>query len=330
MNFKEFIGIDVSKSYFDVFIYSKKLHLRFDNTASGFEQMIAWISQQIHCGSNEVLFGLEHTGLYSVSLSIFLNEHQYTFCMIPGLELKRSLGIRRGKNDKIDAYAIAEYLYEKREKLKPYVLADQRQLILKRLLSYRERLVKERAAFKGRFKEYKSVLNQQDHLVLFESHQRMLEFQNEEIKKVEAELYRLIKEDEQLSKQFDLINSIKGVGPQTALLMIVLTRGFTSFTAWRKFASYSGIAPFPHESGTITRRKKVSHLANKRIKALLTCCACTAIQYNPEMKLYYHRRLREGKNEMSTINIIRNKMLARIFAVVQRGTPYVETYKFAS
>ena len=58
-------------------------------------------------------------------------------------------------------------------------------------------------------------------------------------------------------------------------------------------------------------------------------CAVSAIQSNPEMKAYYNRRIDQGKNKMSTINIIRNKLLARAFAVVQRETPYVDTMKFA-
>jgi hypothetical protein len=37
-----------------------------------------------------------------------------------------------------------------------------------------------------------------------------------------------------------------------------------------------------------------------------------------------------GKNKMSTINIIRNKLIARMFAVIKRGTPFVETVKYAS
>src|SRR5690606_30252675 len=120
----------------------------------------------------------------------------------------------------------------------------------------------------------------------------------------------------------------KGVGPQTALVMIVLTNGFTSFEQWRKFVpagnrSYAGTAPFANESGTFKGKTKISHLANKRIKALLSCCATSAIQFNPEMKMYYQKRVAEGRNEMSTLNIVRNKLLARIFAVVQRGTPYV-------
>lgn len=160
------------------------------------------------------------------------------------------MGITRGKNDKDDAKRIAEYAYEKREKIKLYKMPSAIFLKLKRLLSYRERLVKERAAFKGRLKEYNIFLNQEEDNVLFESQGRMIAHLSEEIKTVEEELYRLIKEDEKLAQQFNLIKTIKGVGPQTALVIIVLTNGFTSFDKWRKFASYAGTAPFPNESGT--------------------------------------------------------------------------------
>ncbi|UJH92699.1 IS110 family transposase [Antarcticibacterium sp. 1MA-6-2] len=107
--------------------------------------------------------------------------------------------------------------------------------------------------------------------------------------------------------------------------------GFTSFKTWRKFASYIGIAPFPNISGTSIRGKtKISRLANREGKALLHLCAASAIQCNPEMKAYYQRRLDKGKNKMSTLNIIRNKLLARAFAVAERGTPYVNTMGYKS
>ncbi len=330
MNFKEFIGIDVSKSHIDVFIRRPGVHAKFNNDQAGFQKMITWIKQHIDCAAEEVLFAFEHTGLYSLSLSLFLHERQHKFTLLPGLELKKSMGISRGKNDKQDAKRIAEYAYEKREKIRLYQMPSDTILKLKRLLSYRERLVKERAAFKGRLKEYSSFLDQEENSVLFDSHVQMLAHLSEEIKKVEKELRRLIKSDKKLDQQFKLINSIKGVGPQTALVMIVLTNGFTSFEQWRKFASYAGTAPFPNESGTYKGKTKTSHLANKRIKTLLSCCATSAIQFNPEMRMYYQTRVAEGRNEMSTLNIIRNKLLAIIFAVVQRQTPYVDTYKFAA
>ena len=48
------------------------------------------------------------------------------------------------------------------------------------------------------------------------------------------------------------------------------------------------------------------------------------------MKAYYQNRIAQGKNKMSTINIIRNKILARVFPVVKRGTPYLDTMKYAA
>ncbi len=50
--------------------------------------------------------------------------------------------------------------------------------------------------------------------------------------------------------------------------------------------------------------------------------AISSAQHNPELKEYYARKVKEGKNKMSVINAVRNKLLHRIVAVVNRGTPY--------
>ena len=55
-----------------------------------------------------------------------------------------------------------------------------------------------------------------------------------------------------------------------------------------------------------------------------------AIKINGEYKQYYKRRQELGKNNMSSLNIIRNKLVARIFAVVKRQSPYVDLQKFAA
>ena len=58
------------------------------------------------------------------------------------------------------------------------------------------------------------------------------------------------------------------------------------------------------------------------MKSLLNRSARSAITCDPELKEYYHRKVEQGKNKMSTLNIIRNKIIHRVFAVVNRGTPY--------
>jgi len=329
MKIKDTVGIDVSKLTLDVRIHSNQMFEVFENSNKGFKKMIQWTYRNSSFLRKEIFFVFEHTGLYSEELSVFLSKQKILFALVPGLEIKRSLGIARGKDDKIDATKIALYGYRLKEELQPYQMPSDEIKTLKSLLSLRERIVKQRAGYKASLKEQKRVLKKSK--CLFEIQQKMIEYGTKQILRIEKQIEGIIKKDEPLKHIYQLITSIKGVGPQTALFMIIITNGFTKFKNARKFASYCGIAPFPNRSGTSIRGKtKVSHLANKKMKSLLDLCAKVSIQHNAEMKKYYQARLAIGKNKMSTINIIRNKIVSRIFAVVDRKTPYVNFMKYAA
>jgi len=331
MEFKEVIGIDVGKVSNEAFIHSLKLPLSFDNNLKGYKTLLEWIKRQIAFSIDNVLVVFEHTGIYSFPLAVYLQEAKVNYIIVPGLEIKRSMGIQRGKDDIVDAKRIALYAYRRRDEVTPYKLPSKQFIQIKRLLSLRERLVKQKAGYEGSLKENKRFLIKKDNLLLFNIQERIIEHLNKQIGKVNEELQTIVSNDPEIKKIYDLVITIKGVGPQTALFIIALTNGFTLFKNYRKFASYAGIAPFPYRSGiSINGRTKTSHLANKKIKSLLSSCASSAVQYNPEMKAYYQKRIDEGKHVMSTLNIIRNKILARIFAVAKRGTPYVDTYGYAS
>jgi len=331
MKINETIGIDISKETIDVCTHSKQVHSVFENSNKGIKQMSKWALKNSPFPKEEILFIFEHTGIYSHEISIGLSSLGLHFLPVPGLAIKRSLGIARGKDDKIDAAKIALYGYRLRDELIPYEMPGENIISLKRLLSLRERLVKQRAGYKTSLKEQGRVLSKKDNKVLLGAQQKMIAYLTKQIEKVEKEMESLIKEDGELDKTYKLILSIKGIGAQTARFMMAYTEAFTKFENSRKFASYCGIAPFPNSSGTSLRGKtKVSHLANKKIKSLFDLCAKSALQHSPEIKAFYERRLQEGKTKMSTINIIRNKLLARIFAVVKRGTPYVDTMKYAA
>ena len=109
MNIKETIGIDISKLTFDVRIYSNQMYETFENTKIGFKRLVKWVNENSSFPADKILFIFEHTGLYSHQLSVFLSEQNIPFTIVPGLEIKRSLGIVRGKDDKIDATKIALY-----------------------------------------------------------------------------------------------------------------------------------------------------------------------------------------------------------------------------
>lgn len=331
MKIKETIGIDVSKLTIDVTVHSNKAYAKFENTEKDFKKMIKWTFKESLFEKENILFVFEHTGLYSHKLSLFLSKENIPFSMVPGLEIKRSLGIVRGKDDRVDSRAIARYGYRLRDEIKLCKLQSKELKSLKTLLSLRETKVKHRAGDKALLKEYKRTYKRIEHEVVFKVLEKSIKSLTKYITEIELEIDKIIKSDEELKHQYELVTSIKGIGPQIALYTIVYTDGFTKFKTHRQFASYCGVAPFPNVSGTSIRGKtKVSNLANKKLKSLLDLGAKGSIQYNLEMKTFYERRLEMGKSKMSTINIIRNNLISRMFTIIKRNSPYVDFMKYAS
>ena len=330
MKFQEFIGIDVSKNTLDVYNLSSSSCNRYPNTLKGFYNLQSWLKKSFGL-LDEVLICMEHTGIYSNGIMEHLDKEGLTFVMVSGLEVKRSLGIQRGKNDKVDARRLAEYIYLRREKVVPYKLPSRNLMRLKAQLSFRARMVKQRAGYIGSLREYKKYMSSEDAGCIITCQENLIESLSMEIKAIDKELKEIVKTDEVMGRQYKLATSVKGVGILVALTMIAYTNCFTSFKDWRKFASYAGTAPFENKSGiSIKGKTRVSHLANKRVKAVLHLAAMSAIRHNAELRSYYNRRIASGKNKMSTLNIVRNKLISRIFATVQRQTPYVDVFKFAA
>ena len=88
-------------------------------------------------------------------------------------------------------------------------------------------------------------------------------------------------------------------------------------------ACYSGVAPFKYQSGTsIKGRAKVSHLANKSIKALLHMAAISVIRLDGDLAGYYHRKVAESKHKMLVLNAVRNKILKRVYSCIRENRNY--------
>ncbi len=331
MDYLTIIGIDVSKLTLDLHVLPHHLDFQTENDVKGFKKIFKWLEKECGVCVSKSLFAFECTGHYSFRLALWMQKNEYNFVMLPGLEIKRSQGITRGKSDPADARVIAEYTYLRRDKIALTQLPEKDIIRMNLLLSLRAKFVRQRAGYKATIKEVKRAFSRKQEPLYFKTQENLVKNLDTQIKSLETELQKIVAQNPKLQEQYDLIVSIKGVGPLSAQTIIAVTHAFQKFPTWRKFACYCGTAPFPYQSGTsIHGRTKVSHLANKRMKSLLTNMASSAIQHNPEMKLYFQKRVENGANKMSTLNIIRNKLISRIFAVVDRGTPYVEIMKYAA
>jgi transposase len=331
MKFKEILGIDISKNTIDAHLYYADLHSQFENNINGFKELLKWVMKNSKAKSKELLICYEHTGIYNHKITLFLAKKKMFFAIISGLEIKRSLGIKRGKNDKIDSKVIAQYAYFRRASIKQYKLPTKTISKLQKLIVLRDRMVKQKGGYQATIKEFKACFTIAKNEVLFKSLRKIKDELNTQIVKIETEIKSLIKLDEELKEQFKLITSVKGVGLVLGVYFLVTTNGFTRFKDGRKYACYCGVAPFEKQSGTsLNARSKVSHFANKKMKALLYLAATSALQHDPEIRIYYQKRIEKGKSRLSTINIVKNKIIHRVYAVINRGTPYVELSKFAA
>ena len=331
-----FIGIDISKKWIDVCLScdgkkSQMPHGRFFNGTSGFKKMLAFIKtyQAKHQVQGQWLFCMEHTGVYVLPLCCFLEEQSLDYVLQSALVIAKSLGLRRTKSDPADAASITRYAFLHRDELRLSRLASARLLKIKDLLSFRSRLVKANKGLKVAATEL-SAFAKNSSIVRPMSDQVCGQLSTH-IKQVEHTIRNLIKECQNLNATFELITSLKGIGLIIGAHLLVYTNGFTAFQNARQFACYIGIAPFQYASGSSVKKPdRVSHLANKKLKTLISCGALNARRFDKQINAYYHRLVENGKNPFLVQNNVKNKLVQRIFAVVKRGTPYVELEQFNS
>ena len=191
-------------------------------------------------------------------------------------------------------------------------------------MAHRDKLVADKASYQSRLKELKMQLADKLAMQVIKSSQHLLAVLSIEIKETEASIKVLIQENELLNSNYSLATSVRGIGFATAVHFLIATQNFTRFDTHRKFACYCGVAPFENSSGTSVRGKtKTSTLANRKLKSLLTMAAICAIQHDPDLKEKYQQKLKEGKAKMCALNIIRAKLIERVFAVIKRQSPYI-------
>ena len=304
-------------------------HMIIENNSNGINEIMKYL-KKIKITLDKVLFCFEDTGVYSCPLMYYLSKKQLDYWMVPAIEIKRSKGISRGKTDKSDAKDIAYYAHTHLHKLRLGSVSSTAIAELKLLMSERDKLMKAIKMF-GTIKENEGFLPSEILQETMKVSLNMIKHLQKNLDKIETRMSSIIAENQDLEKQKELLESIPGIGFQTAVYLIVATRGFKNFQNWRQLACYAGVAPFEHSSGSSIRgRTKTSHLADKKLKSLLNMCALSAIRYDIELKTYYEKKVSEGKNKMLVINNIRGKLLARAFAVINREKPYVNTRKYAS
>ncbi|GHT64487.1 hypothetical protein FACS189451_12120 [Bacteroidia bacterium] len=336
---KLFIGIDFSKEKLDATIIlacgmqelGSREYGSFPNETKGYRKLYNWVKTNAwDTTPEEWLFCGEDTGSCSLGLSKWLYGKGYDIWIENAYAIKHSSGIQRVKNDKADSAVIAEYAWRRQDKAILFEPLSESLSGLREVFLYRHKLVGQKVAMELR-KENKS-----------QEKSKALSFINRKSKHLIAEIKKSIEEcdkmidaiieaDEELKENYAIITSIKGVARQNATCLLVYTNNFKKFDCDpRKIACYYGVAPFGKQSGkSVNTPAHTSHFANKLIKSLLGQAAHIAKIYNPQIREYYQRLIRNGKKPQVALNNVKNKLIRIIVALIRKKVPYDQnTYRF--
>jgi len=324
--YQHYFGVDISKKTVDITFVSdgQTTHQQFSNDPAGMQELLQWLNE-LNLDLNAVLFCMEATGLYCFPLTRFLTSNAIDIWIEHASQIKKANALSRGKNDKIDSKRIAEYAVKNLDRLRLWRPMDATLEKIKHLASLRERLVETKKRLITPIQEFEEVGNTEMAKMLAKTIKASLAAVDKDLKNVEGKIIETVNGDENLKQLYKLITSVVGIGFVTAINLLIYTNGFTVMKDARKLACYCGVAPFEYSSGSSVRgRTKVHFMANKKLKCNLHMASLSAVKLDADLKTYYERKVAEGKSKLSVLNAVKNKLLARVVAVVNKKQEYVK------
>jgi transposase len=334
------VGIDISKEKIDASAIDvregqiglvKLGYQVFENRPMGFRRMIVWAKRLIKGTRHEdVLFCCETTGGYDRALCDYVYAKGLDIWRESALQIKRSMGVRKGKDDKADSLMIAEYAMRHMDKAVFYETPSEAVRELKALFLYRYKPVQEKTEKTVRMKEMEATAAKSKSMTfILRNARQSIKAIDKSIKECERQILQIYSDNENLKKNYDHINSVSGIGIVNATAFIAYTNNFANFTTANKIASYWNCASFREMSGTsVDKKAYVKCYSSSLLKAYLTQAAECTVKNHGIYHDYYLRLNAAGKPYGVIINNVRNKLIHMVFSLVNNDMDYEENHEF--
>jgi transposase len=307
MTYIHFIGIDVSRKWFDAVAHAKAAKpARFTNDEAGFAAFVRCFAEALP----QALVVMEATGGYETALMQVLlarGVRMHRADPRAASHFIRSLG-RRAKTDALDARALARYAAERHAELRLVQPQDAAQDELQLLQARRADLVAARAAERNRLKHPR-------YAGLREEIQSMIAELQRRIDAYDARIDALIAQCRDLTRKRDVLTAVTGVGRQTAVTLLACMPQLGCLTR-RQAASLAGCAPHPRDSGKHTGYRRTQG-GRKTVRNALFMAAMTARNFNPQLRAFYARLIQNGKKPMVALTAIMRKLITILNAKIR-------------
>jgi transposase len=302
-----FIGIDVSKSKFDVRILPEDVHLTCAYDDEGIARLLTDLPK------HECVVVLEATGGLERRLAAALVDAGHATSIVnprQARDFARGIGLL-AKNDSLDARVLA--VYAQYATLRPFQKPSEKQQELNALVLRRRQLLTLQTAERNR-------LEQTTGKVPAKSIRHVLDLLRKEIKKHDAEIARLIADNDDWRNKSELLQTVPGVGPATSASLVAELPELGKLNR-QQIASLVGVAPFSRDSGQ-SRGRRAIWGGRSAVRSALYMAAFNATKYNAIIRAFADRLKQAGKRRKVILTACMRKLLVILNTMVRTQTTW--------
>ena len=303
-----FVGIDVSKSWVDVYVRPDATAFRCATDGEGLAELVRQLQPL-----GPVLVVMEASGGYEGIVAASLAEAGLPVAIVNPRQTRKfaeALG-QLAKTDAIDARVIAHFAEAVHPPPRP--MPDAMMSQLQELLARRRQLVVMINAEKQRFAKAASHVTQR-------SHKAMLRSLESEQGRIDRAIDKLVQQSPLWCKKLDLLTSVPGVGEIVARTLLAELPELGRVDR-HQIAALAGVAPFSRDSGRKKGRRFV-RAGRVQVRAPVYMACLVAIRFNPPLKTFYRRLRAAGKPTRLALVAVMRKLLTILNAMLRDNTPW--------
>jgi len=301
-----FVGVDVSSERLDVGLWPSERTFAEINDPEGIARLAGHLAE---LGPQIVV--LESTGRLGVPLALELGERGLPYRIVNARQVRefaRAMG-KLAKTDRIDAVILARWAES--AKLEPRALPDLARRELRALVMRRVQLIETLTAEQNR-------LRGETVPTVLKSLADSIAWLKRQIAALDEDLDRTIRKNPEFSALNEQVQSVPGVGPNTAR-MIAASLPELGRLNRQKIAALVGVAPLNRDSGK-RQGKRFCWGGRAEVRSALYMAVLAAIRHNPIIRAHYTHLRAKGKAAKVALVACMRKLLTILNAMVRDQT----------
>lgn len=290
----------------------------FPNAPGGHQAIVRYLARKGH----QVRVCLESTGIYGLDLALALHAAPEIEVMVANPRAVRHFAqalMQRSKNDRLDAVVILEFATRMPfQAWQPPSPAARHLCALARRL---EALTELCAAEKNRLHAARATEALPS--IIRRDLESSLRFHERAMERLKGEALKVIAQESELQRKFDLLLSIRGIKETSALQVLAGLAVMAPDLDVRQWVAYAGLDPREYSSGSSVHKKtRISKAGNRHLRRALYMPALVAVCREPHFRAYYERLLARGKTKMQALVAVMRKLLHAIYGMFRHQLPF--------